>query len=85
MKLTKEQVAAVVTEASQRMSDPNYSAMLVGGFVESQTPVAQFISANDRELGDPSLESPEDAAVEVLVGQEEHGSSASETGEQALS
>ena len=51
MKLTKEQVAAVVTEASQRMSDPNYSAMLVGGFVESQTPVAQFISAHDRELG----------------------------------
>ena len=51
MKLSKEQVAAVVTEASQKMSDPNYSAMLVGGFVESQTPVAQFISAHDRELG----------------------------------
>jgi hypothetical protein len=51
MKLTKEQVAAVVTEASKKMSDPNYSAMLVGGFVESQTPVAQFISAHDRELG----------------------------------
>jgi hypothetical protein len=51
MKLTKEQVAAVVTEASQKMSDPNYSAMLVGGFVEQQTQVAQFISAHDRELG----------------------------------
>jgi hypothetical protein len=51
MKLTKEQVAAVVTEASQKMSDPNYSALLVGGFVEQQTQVAQFISAHDRELG----------------------------------
>jgi hypothetical protein len=51
MKLTKEQVAAVVTEASQKMSDPNYSAVLVGGFVQSQTQVAQFISAHERELG----------------------------------
>lgn len=51
MKLTKEQVAAVVTEASQKMSDPNYSAVMVGGFVQSQPQVAQFISAHDRELG----------------------------------
>lgn len=51
MKLTKEQVATVVTEASQKMSDPNYSAVMVGGFVQSQTPVAQFISAHERELG----------------------------------
>lgn len=51
MKLTKEQVAAVVTEASTKMSDPNYSAVLVGGFVETQEQVAQFISAHERELG----------------------------------
>lgn len=51
MKLTKDQVAAVVTEASQKMSDPNYSAVLVGGFVQKQTQVAQFISAHDQELG----------------------------------
>jgi hypothetical protein len=51
MKLTKDQVATVVTEASQKMSDPNYSAVLVGGFVQSQTQVAQFISAHDQELG----------------------------------
>ena len=51
MKLTKEQVAAVVTEASQKMGDPNYSAVMVGGFVQEQTPVAQFISAHERELG----------------------------------
>jgi hypothetical protein len=51
MKLTKEQVAVVVSEASKKMSDPNYSAVLVGGFVQSQTPVAQFISAHERDLG----------------------------------
>jgi hypothetical protein len=51
MKLTQEQVAAVVTEASQKMSDPNYSAVMVGGFVQSQEQVAHFISAHDRELG----------------------------------
>jgi hypothetical protein len=51
MKLTKEKVAAVVTEASQKMSDPNYSALVVGEFVQRQTPVAQFISAHERELG----------------------------------
>jgi hypothetical protein len=51
MKLTKEQVAAVVTEASQKMTDPNYSAVMVGEFVQNQTPVAQFISAHERELG----------------------------------
>ncbi|MBA3398042.1 MAG: hypothetical protein H0T89_35785 [Deltaproteobacteria bacterium] len=51
MKLTKDQVMAVVTEASQKMSDPNYSAVMVGGFVQSQTPVAQFISAHESDLG----------------------------------
>ncbi|MBA3819391.1 MAG: hypothetical protein H0X17_10905 [Deltaproteobacteria bacterium] len=51
MKLTKDQVMAVVTEASKKMSDPNYSAVMVGGFVQSQTPVAQFISAHESELG----------------------------------
>ena len=51
MKLTKEQVSTVVQEASQKMSDPNYSAVLVGGFVQSQTPVSNFISAHERELG----------------------------------
>lgn len=51
MKLTKDQVASVVSEASTKMSDPNYSAVMVGGFVQQQTPVAQFISAHERELG----------------------------------
>jgi hypothetical protein len=51
MKLSKDQVAAVVAEASNKMSDPNYSAVMVGGFVQSQTPISQFISAHERELG----------------------------------
>lgn len=51
MKLKKEVVAEVVAEASRRMSDPNYSAILVGAFVESQTPATQFISAHEDELG----------------------------------
>jgi len=51
MKLTKEQVATVVQEASAKMSDPNYASVLVGGFVQTQTPVAQFITAHERELG----------------------------------
>ena len=51
MKLTKDQVASVVTEASKKMSDPNYSAVLVGGFVQAQTPIAQFISAHESDLG----------------------------------
>jgi hypothetical protein len=51
MKLTKEQVATVVQEASTKMSDPNYASLLVGGFVQAQTPIAQFISAHERELG----------------------------------
>ena len=51
MKLTKEQVASVVQEASTKMGDPNYASVLVGGFVQSQPPVAQFISAHEGDLG----------------------------------
>lgn len=51
MNLTQDQVAAVVTEASKRMGEANYSAMLVGDFVQSQTPITQFISAHEGDLG----------------------------------
>jgi len=51
VKIKQEQIEAVVAEASQKMSDANYSAVLVGGFVQGQTQIAQFISAHDRELG----------------------------------
>jgi hypothetical protein len=46
-------VAEVVKEASEKMSDPNYSAVMVGGFVQSQSPTAQYISAHAAELGGP--------------------------------
>jgi hypothetical protein len=51
VKLKKETVASVVTEASNKMSDPNYSAVMVGGFVQRQVPACQFISAHESELG----------------------------------
>ena len=51
MPLKKEAVTAVVADASKQMSDPNYAAVLVGGFVESQTAVTQYVSAHDVELG----------------------------------
>ena len=53
MKLKKEVVAQVVTEASTKMSDPNYSAVMVGGFVQTQPPAAQYISAHATEVGGP--------------------------------
>jgi hypothetical protein len=49
--IKKEIVAEVVAEASQKMNDPNYSAVLVGGFVQLQTPIVQFVSAHEQELG----------------------------------
>lgn len=51
MPIKKETVAEVVAEASQRMSEPNYSAGLVGGFVQAQPSVVQYISAHEDELG----------------------------------
>jgi hypothetical protein len=51
VKIKQEVVEAVVHEASQKMSDANYSAVMVGGFVQTQSYIAQFISAHDRELG----------------------------------
>ena len=51
MPLSKEAVTAVVAEASKKMSDPNYAAVLVGGFVQTQSAITQYISAHDVELG----------------------------------
>ena len=51
MKLTKDQVLTVVTEASRRMSEPNYSSEMVGDFYARQKPVCSFISAHEQELG----------------------------------
>jgi hypothetical protein len=53
-------VQEVVAEASTKMSDPNYSAVAVGGFVQSQNPAAQFVTAHESELGSA------DAIVSVI-------------------
>ncbi len=53
MKIKAELVAEVVKEASSKMAEPNYSAVLVGGFVQTQAPVAQYISSCAPELGGP--------------------------------
>lgn len=51
MIVRKKTVAEVVAEASAKMSDPNYSAVMVGGFVQTQQPTAQYITAHEQELG----------------------------------
>lgn len=52
IQLTKEQVLAVVTEASAKMAaDATYTSILVGGFVQSQQPVSHFVQAHEQELG----------------------------------
>ncbi len=51
MKIDDKIVQAVVAEASTKMSDPNYSAVAVGGFVQTQPPAAQFVTAHEPELG----------------------------------
>ncbi len=51
MRVPTETVAAIVAEASMKMKDPNYSAVMVGGFVQENHPTAQYISAYEQELG----------------------------------
>ena len=51
MRIPTETVAEVVAEASMKMKDPNYSAVMVGGFVQTHHPTAQYISAYEQELG----------------------------------
>ena len=51
MRIKKEMVAALVADVSKSMSDPDFSAGLVGAFVQVQTPVAQFLTAHESELG----------------------------------
>lgn len=51
MRIDDKLVAEVVAEVSAKMSDPNYSAVAVGGFVQSQNPAAQFVTAHESELG----------------------------------
>ena len=51
MKIPEKTVAEVVAEASLKMKDPNYSAVMVGGFVQTQSIAAQYLSAHEQELG----------------------------------
>jgi hypothetical protein len=51
VRIPAETVAEVVKEASEKMIDPNYSAVMVGGFVQAQGPAAQYIKAHAAELG----------------------------------
>ncbi len=51
VKIPEKVVAELVAEASLKMSDPNYSAVMVGGFVQSQSAAVQYISAHEQELG----------------------------------
>jgi hypothetical protein len=53
MRIAQSTVLEVVKEASGKMTDPNYSAVMVGGFVQTQPPAAQYISAHAGELGGP--------------------------------
>lgn len=53
MRISEATMVEVVQEASSKMSDANYSAVLVGGFVQTQPPAAQYISAHAGELGGP--------------------------------
>ncbi len=45
-----EIVAELVSEASKKMSDANYSAVIVGEFVQSQPAAARYISSHETEL-----------------------------------
>ena len=51
MPIKKDTVAQVVAEASQLMSEPNYSTTLVGGFVQAQPSIVAYVSAHEDELG----------------------------------
>ncbi len=53
MQVAESTIADVVKDVSEKMSDPNYTSVLVGGFVQEQSAVAQYISAHADELGGP--------------------------------
>jgi len=53
MRIREQTVVEVVQEASTKMSDANYSAVMVGGFVQGQRAACQYISSFADELGGP--------------------------------
>ena len=51
MRIPEKIVEDIVKEASLKLSDAHYSAVLVRGFVQTQGPAAQYISASAEEMG----------------------------------
>jgi hypothetical protein len=49
--IAKQTVAEVVQEASIKLQDPSYSAVMVGSFVQEQNPAAHYITAHADEIG----------------------------------
>lgn len=51
MSIPESQVAAVVSEVSQRMSEPGYAQLAIGGFAQSHPDAGRYITAHLDELG----------------------------------
>lgn len=51
MEIVEKTVANVVAEASEKMSEHNYSAVLVGDFVQTQGAAAQYVGAQAQDMG----------------------------------
>jgi hypothetical protein len=51
MPIPETLVAEIVSEVSQRMSDPGYAQVAIGGFVQAHPDVSRYITAHLDELG----------------------------------
>lgn len=51
MAIPESQVAAVVAEVSQRMSDPTYAQLAIGSFAQAHPDVGRYITAQLDDLG----------------------------------
>jgi len=51
VRIKEKTVVEVVQEASTKMSDPNYSAVLVGGFVQEQPAASEYIKSHLDDMG----------------------------------
>ena len=51
MRISEKIVVEVVQEASAKMGDPNYSAVLVGGFVQEQPAASEYIKSHLDDMG----------------------------------
>lgn len=51
MPISEKLVAEVVNEVSERMADPSYAQVAIGGFAQSHPDVGRYITAHLDELG----------------------------------